>query len=58
MKGYRTFIFAIVLALLGVVEQYVGLFGDYAGLVLAVAGAVAAWLRLQTNTAPFKDGKS
>lgn len=53
MKGWRTLIFAALLALAGVIEQF-----DWAsvipegwsGAVLLVVGVVVAWLRKITST--------
>ena len=52
MKGYRTFAIAIIIAVLGVVEQSADVFGDYSGLVLTVAGILMAAMRQITNTPP------
>lgn len=56
MKGYRTFIIALVFAVLGVVEQSADVFGDNSGLVLMVAGIVMAAMRQITNTPPRSGG--
>jgi hypothetical protein len=55
VKGYRTLIFALVVAVLGVIEQSAGIFGDNAGVVLMVVGALSAALRTITDSpVPFK----
>lgn len=56
MKGYRTFIIALVFAVLGVVEQSADVFGDNSGLVLMVAGIVMAAMRQITTTPPRSGG--
>jgi hypothetical protein len=53
MKGWRTLLFAGVVALAGVLEQFDWLQivpAQWNGLVLVVVGIVVAWLRKITTT--------
>lgn len=53
MKGWKTLIFAAVLALAGVIEQFdwaTVIPEGWAGIVLLVVGVVVAWLRKLTTT--------
>ena len=53
MKGYKTLLFAIVLAIAGALEQFDWLQivpEQWNGLVLVVVGLVVGWLRKITTT--------
>jgi len=52
MRGYRTFILALIIAVLGVVEQSADVFGDYSGTVLTIAGVLMFAMRQITTTPP------
>jgi hypothetical protein len=58
MKGWRTLLFAGVVALAGVLEQFDWLQivpAQWNGLVLVVVGIVVAWLRKITTTSVGED---
>ncbi len=53
MKGYKTLLFAIVLAIAGALEQFDWLQivpEQWNGLVLVVVGLIVGWLRKLTTT--------
>ena len=54
MKGWRTLIFALVIAVIGVLEQFdwaTVIPEEFHGWSLALVGIVVAWLRKVTTTA-------
>lgn len=58
MKGWKTLIFAAVLALAGVIEQFDWITvipEGWDGVVLLVVGVVVAWLRKLTTTPIMKN---
>lgn len=53
MKGWKTLLFAIILAIAGVLEQFdwVQIVPDgFGGIAMAVVGFIVAWLRSVTST--------
>lgn len=57
LKGYRTQIFGVLLAILGVVQQYTPevVPPEHQGTVLMIAGILVVILREFTTTAPRKN---
>jgi hypothetical protein len=53
MKGFKTLLFAAILAIAGVLEQFDWLSivpEGFGGIALAVIGVIVAWLRKVTTT--------
>lgn len=53
MKGWKTIIFSMIIAMLGVAEtaDWISVLGDqWGGVVLLVVGVISAWLRKLTTT--------
>jgi len=53
MKGYKTLLFAIILAIAGALEQFnwIDIFPEqWTGLVVVIVGIIVGWLRKITTT--------
>jgi hypothetical protein len=59
MKGYKTLLFAVILAIAGALEQFDWLQivpEQWNGLVLVIVGLIVGWLRKLTTT-PIGEGE-